>query len=106
MKKKILVDLDGVGADFEGHRYKLLSERGLPVLLPEEVTSFYGSENYKERHGEVAEEAAKAVTREPGFFRNMPLIPGFVNGLYWLNRMGHAVRTGYQILCFSITTCP
>lgn len=77
----ILVDLDGVLADFEAHRFRTLSERGLPALHPHLVLDFYGTASYTRHFGQQAAYAARAVTTEVGFFRNMPPVPGALEGV-------------------------
>lgn len=96
MKKKdeleILVDLDGVLADFEGRRFKVLQDRGLPAVPPAEVHDFYANEAYESRFGVEARRAARAVTTELGFFRSMRPVEGAIEGVNRLVDMGHNVR--------------
>jgi 5'-nucleotidase len=90
--RMILVDLDGVCADFELHRYQKLQAEGLPAIPPAEIKNFYGSKDYLERFGIGAHEASLAVTKQPGFFREMPPIPGAVEGMEYLRSSGQIVR--------------
>lgn len=90
--RMILVDLDGVAADLELHRYNLLRAAGLPGIPPTEIKNFYGSKDYLERGGEAAEMLASEVIRQPGFFRDMPPISGAIEGLNWLRESGQIVR--------------
>ncbi len=87
----LLVDLDGVLADFEKRRYDILTERGLPTVHPSRVWDFYGTGAYTKAHGKEAARAARAVTVEPGFFESMELIPGGFAGVEHLAGM-HDVR--------------
>lgn len=92
MRLTLLVDLDGVLADFEKRRYDVLRARGLPALHPVDVHDFYGTASYEARFGAAARRAARAVTVEPGFFRSMEPVPGALEGVRVLVRMGHDVR--------------
>jgi len=88
----LLVDLDGVMADFEGQRFKVLKDRGLPAVPPADVTDFYGTQAYSTRFGKAGARAAREVTTEPGFFRNMRPIEGALEGFAKLESRGHIVR--------------
>lgn len=89
---RILLDMDGVLADFEGRRFKVLQERGLPAVDPSLITDFYGTKTYRQLHGHEAARAARAVTVEPGFFSSMDPIPGAIEGANSLVKIGHDVR--------------
>lgn len=88
----IFVDLDGVLADFEYHRYTTLLTRGLDALQPAYVTDFYGTQAYIQAYGKAAARKAREIVREPGFFSSMPLIVGGVEGVQALVARGHRVR--------------
>ena len=86
----ILVDMDGVLADFEGYRATLMRAMGHPV--PPTVETFYGRETYARMFGEPLALVAEGITLVEGFFRNLPLIPGGIEGVRRLQSSGHDVR--------------
>lgn len=88
----ILVDMDGVLADFEYERFKRLRDRGLHALPPTQVRDFYGIESYREAFGSSGVRQARAIVSEPGFFRSMRPVAGAIEGVQRLVDMGHDVR--------------
>lgn len=86
----ILVDLDGVAADFERQRYELLLARGLPALPPAEVIDFYGGASYG-KFGKKAVKDIRDILTEPGFFLNMEPMEGAVDALNELRARGFDV---------------
>lgn len=92
MELSILVDLDGVLADFEQRRFDILTSRGQPAVPPSEVFDFYATRSYTERFGSEYAHEARRVTVEPGFFVNMDPVPGGIEGVNKLVQMGHDVR--------------
>lgn len=91
-KLSILVDLDGVLADFEKKRHDVLVSRGVPAVPPAEVFDFYATRSYTERFGAAHARMARDVAAEPGFFESMDPVPGALEGVDRLLRMGHDVR--------------
>lgn len=92
MAFKILVDLDGVVANFEAERTRRMLLLGLPVLAPEQLTTFYGTKSYEREYGPEVAEIADRIPSEPGFFFNLPAFPDAVTGIYELVEAGHDVR--------------
>ncbi|MEK6858591.1 MAG: 5'-3'-deoxyribonucleotidase [Nanoarchaeota archaeon] len=99
---RILVDMDGVVADFE--RGFLDSYRNAhpnsPFISLVDRTSFYIKDQYtKELRGLV-----EGVYNTPGFYRNLPLIEGSVDALREMVLGGHTVYICTTPL-FSNPTC-
>ena len=89
MKKRILVDMDGVLADFELGVVEAYRKRfpQRPHLLLKNKTSFYLSEQYPKEH----EPDLKAIYTAPNFFRNLPAIEGGVDAVKQMDFLGHEV---------------
>jgi len=88
MKKQLLVDMDGVLADVYAQFIRLEEEETGTLLLRDSLEGKLEAEafpNYK-----------KHVV-SPGFFRTVPIIPGSVEGLNYLNDT-------YQVLIVSSAT--
>jgi len=86
----ILLDQDGVLADFElaFHKAWSLSGQSNPPLSLENRRSFYVRDDYPaECRG-----AIEAIYTSPGFYRNLPPIPGAVDAVMELLAAGHDVR--------------
>ena len=85
--KLILIDQDGVLADFERHAHAVWCERfGAP--LPKRVRShFYLHDDYPEYQS-----ALRAIYAERGFFERLPPVEGAVTALYELLNAGLDVR--------------
>lgn len=86
----ILVDQDGVLADFEHaflQRFQKANPNGFFIPL-EDRKIFHVQEEYPEN----LFPAVEAIYHEPGFFANLPLIPGAKEGFFALLEMGHTVR--------------
>ncbi len=88
--KIILVDMDGVLADYQSHLLARWEERHPNTfsLLPHEA-----SEHDTEKLFPVAyRRELRAITEEEGFFRTLPPIAGGRAALEEMLRMGHDVR--------------
>ncbi|MCB0844691.1 MAG: 5'-3'-deoxyribonucleotidase [Bacteroidetes bacterium] len=89
----ILVDMDGVLADFEGsfikkYRKKHPDKRFLKL---EERNTFYLKEQYASISPELGELAFQLFTA-PGFFRELDPMPGGKEALQKMEELGHDVR--------------
>ncbi|XP_075846182.1 5'(3')-deoxyribonucleotidase, cytosolic type isoform X3 [Microtus pennsylvanicus] len=85
---RVLVDMDGVLADFEsgllqGFRRRFPGEPHVPL---EQRRGFLASEQYRALRPDLAEKLA-SVYEAPGFFLNLEPIPGAVDALREMNDM-------------------
>lgn len=69
-EKRVLVDMDGVMADFDGDAIQVV-----PVKKRIERVSFYIADDYPEYA-----EAIRARQAEPDFFERLELVPGVLEG--------------------------
>lgn len=94
----ILVDLDGVCADLEGHMYSIVTERHpeIPLVPRAERNTFYIEDQIGKHHGKVI----GPIMREQYFFENLPVIEGAVEGVLRLAK-DHQV-----FFCSSPVTSP
>lgn len=88
-KKIILVDMDGVLADFEGRfledwKNKFPHHPHVPL---EERETFYLEENYPDGLAKEIE----SIFSTPGFFENLPIIAGGKEALTKMETLGHEV---------------
>ncbi len=77
VNKRVLVDMDGVLFDFDGEVNRRMNARH-PEIRPLELESpnFYTAKNYPEEHqGKVW-----AISNEPGFITELPLVPDALTG--------------------------
>jgi len=84
-----LIDLDDVLADYNGlalGRYHALHPDRL-YIPPEEITTFYIKDSYPAELRPLLEE----VYNEPGFFRDIPPIPGGLEAVQEIADKGHHV---------------
>lgn len=88
----ILVDQDGVLADFERGFHSawrsIGASHGYPPVPVQERRSFHVRDDYP-RH---LEEAVVSVYTAPGFYRDLPPIPGGLEAMAELLALGHDVR--------------
>lgn len=89
-KKVILVDMDGVLANFElgfltAWRDRFPHEPFIPLA---DRNTFYLHEQY----GEERQRMVRSITREPGFFHSLPPIDGSIEGIMALRDRGPTVH--------------
>lgn len=86
----ILLDQDGVLADFDTafHAAWKALKHPHPALPPSDRRSFYVRDDYPPELRETVEE----IYTSPGFFRDLPPIPGALDGVRELRSLGHDVR--------------
>lgn len=83
----VLVDMDGVLADFDaGIQAQLIAE--VPEIAPySSRTSFYIRDDYPDHKSEI-----EVIHNATGFFRNLPLIDGALDGWQKLIDLGYEPR--------------
>ena len=88
---RILFDLDGCGADFHGAVVEAVNEAReaqggvLPPITVGDIRDWSMVEGFEPWEVENIRETWTA----PGFFRDLPVIPGFVETLEWAKEEGH-----------------
>jgi 5'-nucleotidase len=86
MKKCILIDQDGVLADFEDRFYQIWKERGpCPPIDPSRRKQFYAQYDYPKEHFNFGME----IMAEPGFFLDMKPIDGAIEAVKAMASSGH-----------------
>lgn len=85
----ILVDQDGVIANFDARLVELLAERHpeIEVLPLEEKRAFYLEDEYPDHRQKVID-----IYTQEGFFLSLPPIEGAIEGMRYLLELGHDVR--------------
>lgn len=71
----VLVDMDGVLADFDAGIYSILQREHPDIPIKPGRTNFYIADDYPEEY-----ELVKAISDQPGFFRTLPPITGYLEG--------------------------
>lgn len=97
-KIRILVDMDGVIADFEKESFDRYRTRypELPFIPLKERVTFYASEDYNTRFGSEYKQIIANICNEKDFFNSLPIIEGAKEAL---NQM---IEKGYEVfLCTS-----
>lgn len=96
-KKIILVDMDGVLADFEGRFLEIWKKKfpHHPHVPLEKRETFYLEEDYPEG----LEKDIGDIFSAPGFFENLDIIPGSKEALTKMEALGHKV-----LICTSPTS--
>ena len=86
---RILVDMDGVIADFDGEFLKRWQERhpDKPYVPFEERKSFYVRDSYPD----ILKPLVTEILLEPSFFRDMMPMNGAKEALLEMEQMGHEV---------------
>lgn len=85
----ILVDMDNVVADFDGHLSAPITERH-PEIVQRPLgkrTTFYFEDDYPEYKDEIV-----SIYREQGFFLGLPVMPKAPEGMMRLIGDGHDIR--------------
>lgn len=86
----ILIDMDGVIADFEGEfltRWR--ANHPEKIYIPhEERKGFYVSQQYPEEYRDFVEE----IYLSPGFYQELPVMEGAIEALNYLVEKGHNVK--------------
>lgn len=86
----ILVDMDGVLADFDYMFYERRVKQGLFAIPPWQLKTFYADQSYPP--GTLTREMAIEEMQIGYFFRDMPPIPGAYYGTQRLLEMGHTLQ--------------
>ena len=88
-KPIILVDMDGVLADFDSGFIAIWKERhpNKPYIPADQRTTFYSTDQYPLRHRPLVWN----IMRESGFFTKLPPIEGAIKGVKDLARSGFEV---------------
>lgn len=88
-KKIILVDMDGVLADFEGRFLENWRKKfpNHPIIPLAERETFYLEEDYPDG----LKKDIESIFRAPGFFQNLKIISGSKEALTKMESLGHEV---------------
>lgn len=86
----ILVDMDGVLADFDSMFYERRVRQGLFAIPPWQLKTFYADQSYPP--GMITREMAIEEMQRGYFFRDMSQIPGAYHATQRLLRMGHTLQ--------------
>lgn len=94
--KIILIDMDGVIADFEGGFLNSWREQhpDKPYIPLEKRTTFYVRDQYIQEFKDKIDDVydrVEAIYLSPGFHRFLPSIPGSLKALSEMKDMGHGV---------------
>jgi 5'(3')-deoxyribonucleotidase len=90
----VLVDMDGVVADYEERNNEIIREHFPDVPIVENRAEFYFEDTYEQYSG-VADTLYDAI-RKPGFFRSFPVVEGAIDGF------AHMLESGIQpVICSS-----
>ena len=84
----ILVDMDGVLADYNGGIEKELKRRGMWAPAEEQFKNFYYADNCLQEYGAVIE----TIQRQKGFTFDLEPIQGGKEALEKMVELGHEVR--------------
>jgi 5'-nucleotidase len=84
MKPTVLVDMDGVLADFEGRLSEVICAEIPGIDLTRPRQNFYLAEDYPEYHDKI-----KDISRRVGFFASLELIDGALEGWQRIIDLGY-----------------
>jgi 5'-nucleotidase len=87
-QQTVLVDMDGVLADFNGNLYAMLSASSPEVVLPERQTEFYLDHMLPPEHRLIVKE----IISQSGFFIDLEPIDGAKDGWAKLLELGYLPR--------------
>lgn len=82
--RTVLVDMDGVIADFDGRVRSIMADEHPHIELVEPQQNFYVADDYPEHR-----ELVRAVSRRQGFFESLPVMPGAFDGWQRLLDLGY-----------------
>lgn len=74
--REVLVDMDGVLANFDQRLIEILVDEHPEIQLPERRNSFYLKEDVDPRYENIINQ----ITCRPGFFSSLLLIEGALDG--------------------------
>lgn len=89
MKKVVLVDMDGVLADFHQELFKLIKQDYPNIILPSQHTKYYISDHFEDQK---TKESIWKIKNEPGFFFNLPVVKNGILGLKRIMAAGYHPR--------------
>lgn len=87
----VLVDMDGVLADYDSGVLKIISERHPDIIHPGVRKNFYINDDFGQ-HSDLV----KLISDEEGFFLSLDLAPGAIEGWQRLIDMGY-----HPVICSS-----
>jgi len=85
-KKRILIDLDGICADMAAPLLDRYNNEHDDTVRHADITTWGIHEHVKIGH------RIYDYAREPGFYENLPVFDGALEGVEQLAQMGHAIR--------------
>ena len=98
--KTVLIDMDGVLADFDGPLFDLFRPH-LDIESPEDQTKRFLTDHIR-TPGQ--REAMRNVVEAPGWFRELPVIPGAQEGIERLSEVAELIVVSKPLE--SSATCP
>ncbi len=87
----ILVDMDGVLANFNLHVANQMKRIQQPSIPPEEINKFYIENCYRDKYGMTCANFVYNMKYQKEFFKHIPPIEGAIRGIINLS-MDHDVR--------------
>ena len=84
---RLLIDMDGVVADFLSHWCEVFNERYNQKLKPSDIKTWRMHESIPG----ATQEACEDLIWEPGFFFNLKPIPGAIKAIEQLHEQGHEI---------------
>jgi 5'-nucleotidase len=82
----VLVDMDGVLADFDGKMNELMREH-MPHITPVERQNFYYAQDYPEHEAQLSE-----LSLQEGFFSSLSVVEGAIEGWNRILEAGYNPR--------------
>lgn len=86
---RVLVDMDGVIADFESHLEKVIRENhpDIPCIALQDRTTFYAADQYYQIGGDELKKKVSDIINSPGFYRNIPPMENAIDAVKELSGM-------------------